>query len=103
MIEITETKNKPLPRVKSFTSCVDCDNKDICKYVESFKVCEESLKAADIPDILTVEISCKYHKPLDVRIKKSLSPIRGKDTSNSLNIRVNHKHSPELPSPGDNI
>lgn len=92
------------------TNCSTCLNEPICKFVAPYVHCKEELESIEIPEIVKLEMSCKYYKSVHQATVKSKVPIYAKYSdeyespkSVSSGIQIKHTKLSEEHSAGDKI
>lgn len=65
MITVIEHESNPVndqSMINVTKRCDDCDNSVICKYKEAFEECVQGLDKTDFPEIMHMDVSCRYYK-----------------------------------------
>ena len=96
--ELTDSKEVN-DTIKNNTICAKCANAAICKYAESYSEYVEALKGDPLPNIIHIQVNCKYYR-------SKISPVKPKDTislkpknkgSFAQGIQIKHTRHDRMP------
>ena len=63
MITIEEhNQDAEIKKVNAKKGCSDCENAIICKYMLEFNDFIKSVESMDLPEVVSMEVSCEYYK-----------------------------------------
>lgn len=96
----TLTSTEATNLINVSTHCINCLNQPICKYSESYVECKSTLESLVLPEVVKLDMRCKYFKPAATT---KTSPIGSREGGiNTRGIQIKHTRINEE-SAGDEI